>query len=182
MKSISPTVDNLLQSYTHQNVGEALELLIKLLANIEANPLDVKYRKINSGNKTLAAKVFALRGIENILTSIGFTLQGEFYAFTSQSIAPVSQALIILRARHLGLSAVRTGEMSTAEKERMLELQAQQRAQEEERKRLLGSMNNDKKDQKDREKDRVYKDSNANKLTFGASIMEAKNVCTQPRG
>lgn len=90
MKSISPTIDHLLQSYTHQNVGEALELLIKLLVNIEANPLDVKYRKINAGNKTLAAKLFALKGIENILTNIGFTIQGEFYTFNTQSIAPIS--------------------------------------------------------------------------------------------
>ena len=45
-------------------------------------------------------------------------------------------------------------------------------------------MCNDKKDQKDRERDKVYKDSKANQIKFGASIMTAQEVmpCDQPGG
>lgn len=128
VKSISPIINTLLKSYSQQDVAIAVGFLIKLLGNIEANPLDVKYRKIKVTNKTLASKVFAIKGIEQILINMGFSLQGEFYTFNGQTVTPVNQGLIILRARHVGLTSVRTGEITDAQRERNAELAAIKRA------------------------------------------------------
>lgn len=182
VKRISPIISDLMKNYGQLDIANAVGFLIKLLSNIEKNPLDAKYRKIKTTNKTLKAKVFSISGIEEILKAIGFTLEGDFYVFNQQSITPVNQGLIILRAREVQLRAVRTGELTEVQKQRMEELKRQKRQQEEQMSRIMDGAKNDRQDYKKRETDRVYRDSKSNKLNFGANVMTAQEVMPQGGG
>ena len=81
VKKLSPIVDNLAKVFDRAALADAVALLTKLLGNIASHPGEVKYRKIKATNKTLAARVFALRGIEDILTALGFVRDGEFFVY-----------------------------------------------------------------------------------------------------
>ena len=81
VKKLSPIVDSLVKVFDRAAVADAVSLLTKLLGNIAAHPGDIKYRKIKATNKTLAARVFALRGIEELLFSLGFERDGEFFVY-----------------------------------------------------------------------------------------------------
>ena len=96
----------------------------------------------------------------------------------------MNQALIILRARHVGLTSVRTGVITDAQRQRAAELAAIKRAKEEERARIMNGMSNDRKDYNEHEKDKIYKDSKGKSLKFGANMMTAQEVmpCDQPGG
>lgn len=86
LKECSQVVDSLTEKFDRIAIADGLALLLKLLGNIAKHPGDVKYRKIKTTNKTLASRVFSLRGIESILTALGFSLQGEFYVYNAQPV------------------------------------------------------------------------------------------------
>ena len=81
VKKISPIIDNLTKVFDRAAIAEAVALLAKLLGNIGNNPGEAKFRKIKATNKTLAARVFALRGVEEILLALGFEREGEFFVY-----------------------------------------------------------------------------------------------------
>jgi len=176
IRQISPIIDKLSGKYDRMALSDAVELLEKLFRNITAHPSDVKFRKIKATNKTLASKVFALRGIEELLISLGFRLEGEFYVYNGQDIVRFQQAVIILEAKVVALRSVRTSQISQAERENMAEIEAEKRAEESEKKRLLDGMHHDRDDFKSGEKGKVYTDSKGKKLKFGANVAEAAQV------
>jgi len=92
-------LNNLLEKYSQLAIVGALELLVKLLKNISANPSDPKYRKIKMTNQTLSSRVFALKGIEQLLTNLGFLLDGEFYAFQGSDVTNITNSVVVFEAK-----------------------------------------------------------------------------------
>lgn len=174
---------NLKERYDQEKLVEAVRLVIKLFENIVNNPTEEKYRSVKKSNVTLQSKVFCFSGIERIFTELGFTQDGEFYRIGNQSIMPIRDAVIILRAQEVSLQTRRVE--NEAANKRIAELQAERNHQEEHKKKLLEQMKQDRAEKKQFLKDHPVTDSKANKLNFGSKLITQQELnpnCNQPSG
>ena len=64
-----------------ESLNKCLKMLRKYMGNIVSNPLELKFQKINSENKTFVAKVKNIIGGTNLLTEAGFVLEDKYYHF-----------------------------------------------------------------------------------------------------
>jgi hypothetical protein len=174
VKSLPGIFDQLKTKYDHERLIEAVRVIVKLFENIENNPVDVKYRSVKRTNATLQSKVFCFSGIENLFRELGFVEDGEFFRFTGQSITPISQALILLRAQEVVLQD--HAPMSAEAQLRHDQIDAEFRLKEEEKRKLMEQMKQDRKDKEAEFKANPIKDGKANKLCFGAKMVTSKDL------
>jgi hypothetical protein len=174
VKAVPGIIEKLKAKYDRERLIDAVKLLIKLLENIENNPVEEKFRSVKKTNATLQSKLFCFSGIEQIFRELGFVEDDEFFRFTSQSIQPISQALIFLRAEEVQLQnhAPQTEEA----KKRIAEIDAGYRRKEEEKQKLMEQMKRDRMDKKADLEAHPIQDSKANKLAFGAKMITSKDL------
>ncbi|XP_063702376.1 peptide-N(4)-(N-acetyl-beta-glucosaminyl)asparagine amidase [Culicoides brevitarsis] len=71
------------QKNSQENIKEGLKILLKLLDNVIAEPGNDKYRRIRCENKIIKEKLLSLKGMDSLLTEIGFVFSDESYALPS---------------------------------------------------------------------------------------------------
>lgn len=174
VKAIPGIFNKLKDKYDHERLIEAVKLMIKLLENIENNPVEVKYRSVKRTNPTLQSKVFCFSGIEEVFRQLGFIEDGEFLRYTGQSLTPISQGLILLRAQEVVLQD--HAPMSEAARKRNAEIEEEMRQKEEEKRKLMEQMKRDRKDKEAEFKANPIQDSKANKMCFGAKMVTSKDL------
>lgn len=183
VKALPEIFSGLRAKYDAERLAEAVRLLIKLFENIENNPVEVKYRSVKRTNPTLQSKVFCFSGIERVFQELGFIEDGEFFRFNQQSIQPISQALILLRAQEVQLQ-VHQPQNEEARK-RLAEVESEMRRQEEAKRKLIEQMKQDRADKKAYFKDHPAQDSVAKKINFGSKLITQQELnpnCNQPSG
>lgn len=183
VKALPGVFETLRGRYDQDRLVEAVRLLIKLFENIENNPVEVKFRSVKKTNATLQAKLFCFSGIEEIFRQLGFQEDPEFFRFTQQSIQPISQALILLRAQEVQLQ--NRHPQSDEARKRMAEVDADLKRKEEEKRKLMEQMKQDRRDKKADLELRPVQDSKANKINFGMKMITTKDLnpnCDQPGG
>ena len=155
--------------YDADRLADAVRLIIKLFENIAAHPVDVKYRSVKKTNATLMSKVFCFSGIERVFRELGFVEDGEFFRFNLQDILPINQGLILLRAQEVSMHS--GGADNEATRKRLAEVDSEIRKKEEEKRKLIEQMKNDRADKKQYLKDHPAQDSKGNKLNFGSKLI-----------
>lgn len=168
--------EELAKKYDREKLADAAALVIKLFENIENNPVEVKYRKVKTTNPTLQSKVFCFTGINEIFTTLGFEFDGEFLTYTNQHVAAITNGLIMLRAQEVQLRSNPTAVQNKQNVDAFMS------AREEEKRKLIAAMKNDRQEKKQDLKDHPAQDSKAKKINFGANIMLAAEVCAKPGG
>ena len=99
-------------------LAPALELLRKMIANINKDPAEPKYRKMRLSNPKVAAGLVHVDGVRQWLRAIGWRLDGEFIELQIDAEA-VAQA----KAQAMALEALESAVSAAEEARRVAELE-----------------------------------------------------------
>lgn len=78
--SCTITLQRIQSNNTPASIEEALKILLRLLDNVINDPISEKYRKIRIENKIIKEKLLSVHGVAELLSEIGFILQGDHYS------------------------------------------------------------------------------------------------------
>ena len=99
-------------------LAPALELLRKMIANINKDPAELKYRKMRLSNPKVAAGLVHVDGVRQWLRAIGWRLDGEFIELQIDAEAAAQAA-----AQAMALEALESGVSAAEEARRVAELE-----------------------------------------------------------
>lgn len=182
-KAIPGILGELKKIHPPDKLSAAIAMLAKLLENIVASPLEVKYRGIKRTNQILEGQLFRWKGIERVLFALGFREDGEFYRYTIQDVVPLSQAVILLRAAEL--SVLVNDNQDDASRQRSAQVKSEHEKKQEEKERLRKEIEGDRKAKREFLQDHPAQGSKANQLKFGSKIVTRKDMdpnCDNPKG
>jgi hypothetical protein len=151
----------------------ALDILMKLVMNVLKSPQEEKFRKIKKTNKTIAHKLLAAGGIEDLLLAIGYKdISDEFYEFDMENYN-----LLVKSKRHIEelYDERRKKYMTQDELIKFEVLQEQKRIHIEEykkRKAAKDSLESGMKLDRVEKSKEITKASKGNQLNFGANLVK----------
>lgn len=173
-KAIPGIIDDVRKKYDPERLADALALIIKLFENLENNPVEVKFRSVKKTNPTLMAKLFCFSGIQRLFEVLGFNEDAEFYRFTQQDITPIRHALILLRAEEVSLRTHQNEDEETKKRNAMIN--AELKRKDEEKRKLIESMKQDRQEKREDLKNHPVKSSKAKELKFGSKLITQQEL------
>merc|ERR1712086_41932 len=167
MKKNSEVFARLNDTVSSKNLIACYQILVKLFNNIVQKPGEQKFRTIKSTNPKIAATVFSVNGVEEILHNLGFVFENGDYVFGGNNVADIGNTVLVLEAR---LSML-TAPTSTADPEILKknnEMLAQQKARDDEiRKAQEAKFGAARIDKEPHLRDKPLQESVGNQLAFG---------------
>ncbi|CAD8179467.1 unnamed protein product [Paramecium pentaurelia] len=156
--------------------ADALGLLEKLITNIINNPNDDKFKHIKMTVKTLATRLFNIRQMTELLTSLGFIqLDQEFYLPDEEYVSLLQNFNTIKWQHILSQGRVEGPQQYQKAQEIVRQQQEAQRQYEKEQKEKEKIQQQIKYDRQERSLVKE-KDSKANDLQFGAKVKTCEQL------
>lgn len=172
-----------------QTVATAFTIIRKLAANILHNAHEEKFRVIKKSNNAIKNKVLSVAGTEQLLRAAGYTdldddqlalIGDDHFDQLKHLVELLDQNIEEISNRHKTPEQLKAAEEL---KKRQEEIQAQYRAQQEQKKKLQAQIDADKKERLKAEK---AQSSRANQLQFGSNSVTYKDIGVdlnnQPKG
>ena len=181
MESLDEQIMHHLDSLQARNSPEtcltAFDLVLKLLANIVANPQDPRFRAVKKTNKAIQAKLLTCVGVLEFFTTLGFTPMDDSLIFLGDDMGnlELTHALVEGRIEELRETVGKRHEEQKRPEEQKKQPPKQDLSKmSDEKRRLMEQFENDRREANARLV--PTQASRANHLNFGAKQTCFKDI------
>lgn len=179
-------LDTIVASNEEKAVIAGLDILHKLIQNILKNPTEDKFRMLKKSNKTIQAKLLALKpagSILELMEAFGYTnLDEEHHAFVGDYFAVLMEGSAMIDATTMPLKMKNMSEEERKKQELIMKNQAEYKAKmkaDAEYKKSLEELSMKERAVKQAEKN---SDQKGNQIKFGANMVKFEPPAAQRGG